>query len=272
MKNISLFILLIRLSHTQDDPTNNTPTPVNDEPVPANSSVEGLNDDPVGTIDDFFKQYIDQNSLNPNIKLPPNTSEEMYKKCYKTYGLTWAHRKHDCERHLDLVSCHGQPLTGTGTISCNPYKGDTLCATYLPILCIKDVGYPRPNYNVTGTCSKCAMPIEFYYGWTEGIIKLSPRIRGCHIYNKAHADRICQHYFGCGWRMSAHHDGKWKSGMNSTTHYGSTWTSPIFSGGWQHWSIGNITNDPQNNVEKTRFWVYIRDQKYGNCWDLSLDQ
>lgn len=54
---------------------------------------------------------------------------------------------------------------------------------YRPILCIHKANILRPPTFVPGVCGG-VMPCPFYYGWSEGIIKETPPIRGCNIYSK----------------------------------------------------------------------------------------
>ncbi len=104
-----------------------------------------------------------------------------HKKCFFKKGLTWAFKKHDCKLYIDLVGCHGDPLTGSGAKSCDPYCGDTQCYWKLPILCInKYMFMHRPPYQ-PDLCIGCSMMNEFYFGWTGGIIRLTPPIRGCDL-------------------------------------------------------------------------------------------
>ncbi len=181
--------------------------------------------------------------------------------CYIKKGLTWGHVKHICKSNVDHVNCH----TNYGGVyeSCNPYVGDTKCYLYRPILCINKSNIPRPGYSFSGNA--------FYHGWTEGIIRLSKFYRGCDLLSKENADKLCVTEFGCGYEMASHHDGLFLPSMTSTSHIGLDWINagPKSTGGWTHYSIGNIFNiiHEDQEVKKTRFWMYIRDQPHGNCWN-----
>ncbi len=108
-------------------------------------------------------------------------------------GMTWTLKNHNCKRNIDLVGCKG----------CNPYSGDTVCRNSRKVLCIRKLftpqKLPRPSGAFVFGCSTCAMPNEFYYGWSEGFIKTTEEIQGCSIKSKAHADLICREHFGWGW-------------------------------------------------------------------------
>jgi hypothetical protein len=176
-------------------------------------------------------------------------------------GLTWGKHLHDVKNNIDLVGCYAKPGAEDNNDKncCNAYEGDTKCSKALPILCIKKDGSQRPNYEVSGK-SSAAFVSEYYYGWAEGQIALTPPIKGCDIGSLENANCLCEKYCGKGYQMAEHHDGKWIRGMNSEKYYGDTWTSEEGKneGGWNFWAYGNISNE-------SRFWVYIRDQQ-ANCW------
>jgi hypothetical protein len=175
-------------------------------------------------------------------------------------GMTWGKHVHDERNKIDLVGCYAKPPAedNDGQSCCNAYVGDTKCSKALPILCIRKDGSPRPNYHVSGKGS--AFVNEYYYGWAEGRIALTPPIKGCDIGSLENADFLCEKYCGEGYKIAEHHDGKWISGMDSTRFFGNTWaaTDVRNEGGWNFWAYGNISGG-------TRFWVYIRDQQ-ANCW------
>ena len=76
-------------------------------------------------------------------------------------GMTWALIGHDSSLGIDSVDCHG----------CNAYEGDTSCNQKLPILCYSaSSNLKRPPYDPVG-CATCAMPREFYDGWSGGIFE-----------------------------------------------------------------------------------------------------
>ena len=201
------------------------------------------------------------------LEVPEITLPALPEKCNTKYGNTWSVRKQDCDFNMTMVGCGAN----AGGKRCDPYKGDTLCKELRPILCIHKSFIPRPPYN-PGTCSGCAFSSHpsFYYGWSEGIIKITRAIRGCFISSKSHADQICQREFGCGYQMASHSDGVWlyPNEFSSTQAFYQTWPNQSThlswgerrSGGWNFWGHNLINNF------KTRFWVYINNQP-GNCWN-----
>lgn len=164
-------------------------------------------------------------------------------------ALTWKKIKHIEEFDIDMVGIAGG----------DPYGGDTDVVTKLPILAIKILDSPRPNYPITGTNQ--AMSREFYQGWSGGIISLTPPIKGSQITSLEFANKFCEKHCGKGFRMAEFHDGKYVVGMDSERFYGDTWPKPdhLRSGGWNFYAHGNI---PDN----TRFWIHINDKR-SNCWD-----
>lgn len=148
-------------------------------------------------------------------------------------GLTWVKYADD--------SC-GQ--TRVNCDDCDPYIGDTLCTEARPLLCLR----------VDGS-TNCGDPWDFYDGWTEGTVALTPRlVLGTELTSLEAANAICENEVGPGFRMAEHHDG---------------------GGGWGWRAKGNI-NPPAtpssdfprfgNPNSPNRFWVHINDQP-GNCWD-----
>jgi hypothetical protein len=177
-------------------------------------------------------------------------------------GMTWGKYFHDSLNGIDRVGCHA------GGVSCDPYQGDTSCKKKLPILCIKNDGSPRPNYDVPPTGG--AMPDPYYSGWVEGHIALTLPVKGKKLRTVTIADATCAAAFGEGYRMAEFHDGKWVKDMDLWSFYGSTinsntespWpSSGLRTGGWRFYAYGNI-----DDQEGLRFWVRINDQP-ANCWD-----
>ncbi len=177
-------------------------------------------------------------------------------------GLTWGLVSHIDELGIDRVGCSGRPSVGDSSDgrACDPYQGDTSCSRALPILCHKAASLPRPNYAVVGKGH--AMPAEYYNGWTGGWIGLTQPVRGETLTSVETANELCGSALGEGYRMAEHHDGKYVMGMNEKNYYGETWPSEsrLLPGGWHWYAYGNIQG-------ATRFWVYINDQKDGNCWE-----
>ncbi|MBL8300544.1 MAG: hypothetical protein JNN30_19575 [Rhodanobacteraceae bacterium] len=143
-----------------------------------------------------------------------------------------------------FVTCHGLPRTEGG--SCNPYSGDTSCATRLPLLCLEVDGRPRPpGLLLPPAGSAAAMPSNFYAGWAAGRVAATSPIAGHDLRSAQAADTICRNKFGHGWRMAEFHDGIVDAAGNH--------------GGWAWYAHGQLDTS-------TRYWVRINDQP-GNCWD-----
>lgn len=211
---------------------------------------EALKDDKEqASLEEFRKDAIRSSaSLSADNKLEIEHFKFDWMKCFN-HGLTWKVRNHECESGLNFVGCSW----------CNPYIGDTWCWLKRPLLCIYKAQDVRPDYPITG--SGWAMPVEFYHGWSGGHIKATRPIRGCYIYNKKHADHICRKYFGNGWEMAAHGDGKYMPGMGGSVNAYSTWNwAAALDGGWNFYAYGDFEADD------TRYWTYIHDQP-GNCWN-----
>ena len=106
------------------------------------------------------------------------------------------------------------------------------------------------------------MLVEYYNGWTGGHIGLTQLVRGDTLTGVQAAHELCEAELGVGYRMAEHHDGKYVIGMDENNYYGETWPSgsQLSQGGWHWYAYGNIRGDK-------RFWVYINDQRQGNCWD-----
>jgi hypothetical protein len=137
--------------------------------------------------------------------------------CAGNRGMTWAKLDHDAQSGIDHVGCS----------ACDPYSGDTSCATALPVLCIKPSGAAMPG----------ALETDFYNGWTGGHIATTAAVPGTALTSLHAATLLCVERFGPGWRMAEFHDG---------------------GGGWTWYAFGE--------VEDTRFWVHINDQP-SNCWN-----
>ena len=115
----------------------------------------------------------------------------------------------------------------------NPYHGDTSAQERLPLLCIDVDGRPVPDGVVP----------NFYNGWAQGEVRLTPAINGTALTSGAVADKVCATEFGPAWRMAEFHDGQ----------------SDGRRGGWRFRADGLLNTDG-------RFWVKIDDQA-ANPWD-----
>jgi len=134
-------------------------------------------------------------------------------------AMTWTKNSHNSSFGTDHVGC----------TTCNAYTGDTMCTAFLPVLCIKQDGSPKPS----------SLSVDFHNGWAGGHIATTHAIQGTTLTSLQVANQFCVDSFGSGWRMAEFHDGK---------------------GGWNWHVFGNVRQD-------TRFWVHINDQP-SNCWNL----
>lgn len=144
-------------------------------------------------------------------------------------GLTWTVMRHDPTTGVITM---GSTTTNDGTES-NPYCGDTVCSTPLPLLCTQKTNAAMPS----GASSAY---------WIGGDVSATAPIAGNDpaLANQAAADAYCAAEFGAGWEMAEHHD------------------SPR---GWYIQALQDRGID-QNNTQQ-RYWAAIRDQSRGNCWN-----
>ena len=171
-------------------------------------------------------------------------------------GMTWLKRKREDAFGVDFVHCKGS-IAGAYS-ECDPYSGDQPCNALLHILCNKQEGLSRPPYAVD---YPSVQNDPYYASWFEGRTALGPRVEGRSLRSKAVGDSVCSASLGAGWTMAGFHDGRYVSGMDSTSYYGASWESATkSSGAWGFYaSTSNIPMD-------IRFWTSIDDQP-ANCWD-----
>ena len=79
--------------------------------------------------------------------------------------MTWINIAYYADVNVTHVGCRD---------GCNPYRGDTYCTSKLPILCLRRMNYPKPEYPHT-CCTTCAMPCNFYDKWTGGDVKVTTK-------------------------------------------------------------------------------------------------
>jgi len=116
---------------------------------------------------------------------------------------------------------------------CNPYTGDTICKTALPILCINPMGLTKPANLTEGKWNK----------WSGGILgTTAPTAAPSKL---SDANNMCVKEFGTGWRVAQHHD------------------SSTGRSGWAFSGYGNA------GTMGKRFWTDIDNQPKGVCWDRS---
>ncbi len=164
-------------------------------------------------------------SSSPNYPfVVPDCSQVSNKK-----GLTWKLSGTNSVTGTIRVGCIYN--TTTGQNECDPYNGDTLCTTALPLLCIKKTGdgFPLPPPASVDNSS-------LYNKWSGGIVGTTNATVAPGTL--AAADAICVAEFGVDWRLAEFHDG---------------W-------GWYFQAYGGVGDPTQ------RFWVDINDQPNGTCW------
>ncbi|MFJ9424606.1 hypothetical protein [Streptomyces sp. NPDC101249] len=135
-------------------------------------------------------------------------------------------------------------VTGKGTdgtvhvssdAATNAYNGDTPATATLSVLCLRVTGVPAPAGVNPG----------FYDGWGAGTVAATPPVQGTTLTSRAVADDLCVQYYGTGWRMAEHHDGRYGPNLE-------------YSGGWSFWAYGYVP-------EGVRFWTAI-DGQPANPW------
>lgn len=144
-------------------------------------------------------------------------------------GMTWG-----------LNTPRPEPVNGVAHFACkvtsgdcDPYKGDTLCKTALPILCINPMGLKKPANLTESRWNK----------WSGGILgTTAPTAAPAKL---SDANKMCAKEFGKGWRVAQHHDSA--SGRS----------------GWALSGYGNA------GTMGKRYWTDIDDQPNGVCWDRS---
>jgi hypothetical protein len=198
-----------------------------------------------------------QQPVQPPPQTAPQAAPAKQKRQGPRRGLTFAKASQNDTFKTVLVTCHGQPKP-EGAQACNPSDGDTLCTERRPVLCLKPDGSPRPPYTVTS--SEHSMPKEYYEGWAEGRLGVTPPVAGTSLTSLAAANALCEQALGKGYRMAEFHDGKYFEGMDAQNANGPSWPRDRLSaGGWAFHAFGAVPAD-------TRFWVSINDQR-GHCWD-----
>jgi hypothetical protein len=152
-------------------------------------------------------------------------------KCLKIgNGLTWRLNSTNTTTGTLDVGCG----FSNNVNECNPYTGDTICTTQLPVLCFKPAQLSVPT-NVV---------VSQYHQWSGGIVATTPAVAGNSASNPdlttiAKANIYCADLFGPGWRVAEFHDG---------------W-------GWYFQAYGGLGQPTM------RFWVDINGQPNATCWN-----
>lgn len=141
-------------------------------------------------------------------------------------GMTWQKKAVNPVNGVVTVGCK---FNGD---DCNPYKGDQMCTTALPMLCKKELNLPKP----------ASVPNAGQYNrWSGNVIGTTKPVapQSENINTKSQANAFCASEFGSGWKVAGFHDGR-------------------------HW---NFTAYGNFGTNVKRAWVNIKDQPNGNCWN-----
>ncbi len=148
----------------------------------------------------------------------------------KKKGMTWGLRDPQPEPVNGVVHLGCNDKFGN---KCEPYKGDTLCKTKLPILCINPMRLQKPQNLTESRWDK----------WSGGIVGTTNPMAAPDKLSVANA--ACKAEFGNGWRVAQHHD------------------AAAGRSGWMFSAYGNV------GTKGKRFWTDIDDQPNGVCWNRS---
>jgi Concanavalin A-like lectin/glucanases superfamily len=148
--------------------------------------------------------------------------------------------KCNIQQKKGMTWIHSKSDATTGTITvgcsgCDGYHGDTECTESRPLLCIYK---PTPPFQLPKGLDNS----DKYNQWSGGVVATTEPVAGNTFAGIAAANSRCEDKFGKGWRVAEFHDGKY----------------------WNFQAYGGTVSAP--TVPSTRFWVYINDQKDGNCW------
>jgi hypothetical protein len=116
---------------------------------------------------------------------------------------------------------------------CDPFAGDQLCSVPTALACYKAGGQTPPP-----GMQKNAYFARFF---VNGEVRLTDAVRGDRFATLAEANQYCAARFGAGWRVLSYQEG----------------------GG------GNVISR-SSIAPRSRAWVDIRNQRYGNCWDRGM--
>lgn len=145
----------------------------------------------------------------------------------KKKGMTWGLRTPAPEsvNGVAHVGC-----TDKDGGKCDPYQGDTVCSTPLPILCHRPMKFQKP----------ANLKEDRWDKWSGGIIGTTNPMPAPATLAQANSE--CVKEFGPGWRVAEHHDA-----------YPGT-------SGWVFSAYGNV------GTKGKRFWTDIKNQPNGVCW------
>jgi hypothetical protein len=116
---------------------------------------------------------------------------------------------------------------------CDPFAGDLLCSESAAVACYKAGTQTAPP-----ALRKNPYLFRFF---VNGEVRLTDPVRGNQFATLAEANQYCAARFGPAWRMLSYQEG----------------------GG------GNVVS--RSAIQpRSRAWVDIRNQRYGNCWDRGM--
>ena len=173
-----------------------------------------------------------------------------------TKGMTWTVIK-------NFANQNGYSMVEVGCNGCNPYVGDTLCSTELPILCYSKNDFNRPPYN-SPACTTAGCNQWFQSPWSGGYISITPKnFKGSYFSNINDPDKLCMTYLGMEFRAVYHGLGSYIQSMSSTQYFYSSWPSASSGlrqpGGWNSFGYGQIK-------VTGRFWAFNKNAP-ANCWN-----
>jgi len=116
-------------------------------------------------------------------------------------------------------------------VNCDAIKGDTLCTTPKPLLCINPMGLSKPDNVIESSWDR----------WSGGIVGTTKPMPAPAALSAANA--ACQAEFDSDWRVAQFHDVR------------------VGRSGWSFSAYGNV------GTQDKRFWTDIDDQPNGVCWD-----
>ena len=112
---------------------------------------------------------------------------------------------------------------------CNPFEGDQICTAQMPVACYK------PGTRTPGGLEKAGLGQGYSPG---GEVRATTPVAASSFATRADADGYCTGQFGAGWRILEYHVG-----------------------------AGGAIATYSDIAPRTRLWVDVSDQRYGNCWD-----
>lgn len=151
-------------------------------------------------------------------------------------GMTWSRHATAGGDGWLWIGCHGDMKAGMSAPhrgSCNPYHGDTLCSTSLPLLCV------APGAE-GATAPSAATVAALGHQVVDARVAVTKPVAGASLESQTAGDAVCSAEFGNEWRMAQFHDA---GGWGLAAHAKATQTFP-----------------------PVRYWVAIHDQP-ANCWN-----